>query len=107
MTSTVTCGKCGNMIEITDLLDADLRLIVDSQAAEIERLRGMIDQTADGVLVPDTNDLFCPNCGNVVRQEYDICYCDWCANPDDYGQPPLPLFYSACYADQSKIEVPK
>ena len=37
MKSTIRC-KCGEEIEITDQLDADLRLIADHQAAEIERL---------------------------------------------------------------------
>ena len=38
--TTVRCPQCGHEgIVITELLDADLRLIADSQQAEIERLR--------------------------------------------------------------------
>lgn len=38
--ATVRCPKCGHDgIVITDLLNSDLRLIADSQAAEIERLQ--------------------------------------------------------------------
>ena len=36
--STLRC-QCGAEIEITDQLDADLRLIADAQAAEINRLQ--------------------------------------------------------------------
>jgi len=42
MKSTIRC-KCGAEIEITDQLDADLRLIADHQAAEIERLRSSVN----------------------------------------------------------------
>lgn len=38
-TATLICSKCGNRIEITELLDVDARLIADSQATEIKRLR--------------------------------------------------------------------
>ena len=48
MKSTIHC-ECGRDIEITDQLDADLRLIADHQAAEIERLRAIVDRLPHGV----------------------------------------------------------
>lgn len=46
--TTVKCPKCGfSGIVITELLDGDLRLISESQAAEIERLRAALKQYAD------------------------------------------------------------
>ena len=44
MTSHITCSKCGNRMEITDRLNADLRLLSDSQAVEIKRLREKLDR---------------------------------------------------------------
>lgn len=43
--ATVRCPKCGHKgIMVTNLLNSDLRLIADSQAAEIERLRSEVDE---------------------------------------------------------------
>lgn len=43
--ATVRCPKCGHEgIVITNLLNSDLLLISDSQAAEIERLRAERDE---------------------------------------------------------------
>ena len=71
------------------------------ELAENARLRGMIDQTADGALVPDCEEMYCPKCCGPLRLEYDIAYCDSCVNPDDGGsenRPPLPLLFSSCYS---------
>ena len=46
MKSTIRC-QCGAEIEITDQLDADLRLIADHQAAEIERLKQAIREAIE------------------------------------------------------------
>ena|GEM_PF-6308392 len=43
-TATITCSKCGQRIEVSDLLNADLQLLCDSQAAEVERLRSELAQ---------------------------------------------------------------
>lgn len=72
-------------------------------AGEVTRLREMIEQTADGALVPDCDHLFCPHCGNEVRREPFLNYCDNCLNHDTgeaYPGPPLPLVSSCCYATQ-------
>lgn len=43
--ATVRCPKCGHKgIMVTNLLNSDLRLIADSQAAEIERLQSELDE---------------------------------------------------------------
>ena len=77
---------------------------LQSQQAEIERLREMIEQTADGVLLPDTDRLFCPKCTGEVRLEYMNAYCDSCANPDGYDQPPLPLLFSLCFSTREAAQ---
>lgn len=55
--ATVRCPKCGHKgIVVTNLLNSDMLLIADSQAAEIERLRAeridlvrwMLDRIEDG-----------------------------------------------------------
>lgn len=49
--ATVRCPKCGHEgIVITELLDSDLRLIADSQAAEIVRLRGFRDAVVEAMV---------------------------------------------------------
>lgn len=76
-------------------------LVERAMLAEIERLREIIGTTPDGVLIPDAEHLFCPKCGNEVRVNIDIAYCDNCPNPDDGcspNHPPLPLFLESCYA---------
>jgi hypothetical protein len=73
-------------------------------ADELDRLREMIEQTADGVLLPDTDRLFCPKCTGEVRQEHVNAYCDSCVNPDGYDQPPLPLFYSMCFSTREAAQ---
>ncbi len=40
---------------------------------EITRLRSLIDQTADGVLVPDCEKMYCPSCGGVVIRRFMTC----------------------------------
>lgn len=68
-------------------------------AGEVGRLRSMIEQTADGVLVPDCDHLFCPKCAGEVRREYHECYCGTCPNHETgeaYPTPPLPLLYVHC-----------
>jgi hypothetical protein len=65
---------------------------------EIDRLRAMIEQTADDVLVPDCDRMFCPKCTGELRLEYDLAYCDSCVNPDGYDKPPLPLLFACCYS---------
>ena len=66
--------------------------------AEAEAIiREHLDHSADGVLLCTYDGpLYCPKCREPVSQEYHCCYCDTCPNPDDYGTPPLPLFYSQC-----------
>lgn len=77
---------------------------VEELEQEIERLRQMIDQTADGVLVPDCIDMFCPKCTGELRVEYDVAYCDSCVNPSGYNEPPLPLLFSMCYSTRDAAE---
>jgi len=38
MTSTTKCPKCGHTIDVTDQLNADVRLIADSLAAKVKQL---------------------------------------------------------------------
>lgn len=57
-----------------------------------------LDKTADGMFVVETDKLYCPKCKGEVRQEYDICYCYSCGNPDSFGESPWPLFYSQTLA---------
>ena len=63
---------------------------------EVKKLRGFIDKTTDDKLVPEVEHFFCPKCNYEVRQEYNMCYCDECSNPDSNNCPPLPLFYTQC-----------
>ncbi len=75
-------------------------------ADEIDRLRRMIDQTADGELLPDCEKLFCPRCAGEVKIEYDTCYCWNCSNPDSgeaEPSPPLPLSLTACYSTKESV----
>ena len=70
---------------------------------EIARLLKIIndnlERSADGVLLcMHDGPLYCPKCGDKVKQEHDLCYCWSCPNPDDYGEIPLPLFYSMVLA---------
>lgn len=71
---------------------------------EIERLREMIEQTADHVLVPDCIRMFCPKCTGELRLEHNLAYCDSCVNPDGYDKPPLPLLFSMCYSTRQAAE---
>lgn len=58
-----------------------------------------LEHSADGVLLAThQGPLYCPECGGKVEQQYDLCYCWDCGNPDDYGQVPLPLSYSSTLA---------
>lgn len=71
---------------------------------EIRRLRGIIDTTADGVLLFDAKELFCPACGEKCRIGYGWVACDNCGNPDDGcwpHQPPRTWFDSWCYASRA------
>lgn len=61
--ATITCSKCRNRIEISDLLDADLRLLCDQFADENERLRKMMQAGCDTVKA----------CGHGKH-----CGCCWC-----------------------------
>jgi len=77
---------------------------------EIKRLNKIIDNnlehSADGILLCEYNGpLYCLNCGEMVRYEFDLCYCDSCPNPDSGDEPPLPLFYSQCLT-KGKNECP-
>jgi len=80
--------------EQIEALRAEVRVV----RAENKRLRALIDQTADGTLVPDCEQMFCPRCLGKLRLEYDIAYCDNCPNPDGCDKPPLPLLFSQCYS---------
>lgn len=85
----------------------DVCCYVRALAAEVKRLRAMIEQTADGALVPDCDRMFCPKCGSEVRLEYDLAYCDECPNPDSgeaYPTPPLPLSFGSCYSTREAAE---
>ena len=81
----------------------DMKLAAD----EIERLRGMIDQTKDNALLPDCDHLFCPQCSGEVTIDYDIAYCWDCPNGDS-GEaeptPPLPLSLTGCFSTQAAAE---
>ena len=48
MRSTIQC-ECGRKIDITDQLDADLRLIADHQAAEIKQLKEELERLQNAV----------------------------------------------------------
>lgn len=98
-------GFCGSCQQLVDLIAK-----VKEQGVEIKRLRAevkclrtMIEQTADGVLVPDCKTLFCPECAGELRLEHDCAYCDSCSNPDGYDQPPLPLLFSQCYSTRGAV----
>ena len=83
-------------MEIDKALEAVLREPDDCQCAfcigakalahEVKRLRDIIDTTEDGVLIPDCEHFFCPQCG---------------------GEPPLPLFLSMCYSTQQAARTVK
>jgi len=95
--SLAACTK-PTIAELTAQLDAE---------AEIKRLRTLIDQTADGALVPDCEELYCSKCAQPVRETYDLCYCDHCHNPDSgspYPSTPLPLSYGECYSTEAAVE---
>ena len=47
-------------------------------AEEVERLRSLIDQTADGALLPDCKDLYCPKCAAKTRVVRHRACCDEC-----------------------------
>lgn len=70
---------------------------------ENSRLREMIGTTRDGVLLPDCQSLYCPECGGKC-QPGDLCvYCWNCHNHDDgtpEGCPPLILVPNACYSSR-------
>ncbi len=57
-----------------------------------------LEKTADGAFLVLCEHLYCPQCRGKVRQEYDLCYCDECGNPDCCQIPPLPLFYASTLA---------
>jgi hypothetical protein len=67
---------------------------------EVQRIREMIEQTADEKLVPDCDDFFCPHCFQKVRADAWGCFCDNCPNPDSDNTPPLGLFFSSCYSSK-------
>ena len=71
--------------------------MIVARDAEIERLRGMIDQTADGKLLPDCEKLYCAECGAEVRVIIDVAYCENC-KPDEHGNWPVPYFLASCYS---------
>ena len=81
-------------------------------ADEVERIRNMIDQTADGVLLPDCEKLFCPHCTNEVDRDFDwfLAACNTCMNPDT-GQAEsterLPLAFTSCYSTKKAAEMAK
>lgn len=77
---------------------------IETLTARTATLESYLEKTADGKLVCETETFFCPHCTGIVRKEYDLAYCDNCDNKDSSpAQPPLPMFYSACYADRSNI----
>lgn len=86
--------------------------IVREQNTEIERLRNMIDQTADGELLPDCEVLFCPHCTNEVDRNFDwmMAACNTCTNPDN-GQAEsnerLPLAFTSCYSTKETAQAAK
>ena len=51
MKSTIRC-KCGEQIDITDQLDADLRLIADDLAAKLDSLRDAVAYLRGHVRTP-------------------------------------------------------
>lgn len=57
-----------------------------------------LDKTKDGHFVVECEKLYCPECGGEVEQQYHICYCWNCGNPDSYDEIPLPLSYTSCFA---------
>ena len=74
-----------------DMLEARL-------AAAESIIREELAHSADGVLICRyEGPLYCP-CGHEVRVGVCGCVCDWCPNPDSFNVPPLPLFYSQCFA---------
>lgn len=80
---------------------AELEAERDRLRIEMERYKKLaehLDRTADGAFVVECLDLYCPKCGGKVRQEYDVCYCDDCPNPDSCNEPPLPLLYGSTLA---------
>jgi hypothetical protein len=67
-------------------------------------LESLQERTADGKIIAECENLYCPNCKRPVRQEFDICYCDECVNEDGGCwpyQPPLPLSYGLCLSSAS------
>jgi hypothetical protein len=43
MKATIECPRCCHKVVVTPLLNSDLRLLCDDQAAEIERLRHALE----------------------------------------------------------------
>lgn len=89
-----------------DLPNADsVVMLRAAEWARVEKLLESLVRTADGAFVLECDKLYCPKCGGEVRQEFDVCYCDECVNPDDGGcpnWPPLPLFYESCLSKPPK-----
>ena len=67
--------------------------------ARITQLESYMEKTADNKLVCECEKLYCPKCGQEVKQEPWNAYCWNCVNPDDGCWPneiPLPISYGSC-----------
>ena len=75
--------------------------------AEIIRLRAFCDEhlskSADGKFLVECDVLYCPHCGGKTEDKYHNQECWNCPNPDSFGEIPLPLLDSMCYADPKNI----
>lgn len=81
-------------VVVTEAVLAELQPV----QAEIERLRSMIDQTADGALVPECPSLYCPRCGDVVYWDHVICSCYDCAELNFTDGLPMGYRFDQCFS---------
>ena len=86
---------CGNRYD-RDRIASVVAYRVSALVSRIAQLESYLAKTKDGKLVVECEALYCPQCGNAVRQCGSLCYCDECPNPEDGNEPPLPLFDSSC-----------
>lgn len=72
---------------------------VETLRARIATLESYLEKTADGKLIEECENLYCPHCGEIVEELPALAYCRKCVNPDDGEWPhqsPLPLSYGSC-----------
>lgn len=71
---------------------------MDKLKARILLLEEQLEKTADGVLIFECENFYCPKCGQEISESslhHDMAYCWNCRNPNDGtpdgGSVPLPL----------------